>query len=70
MFEGLSLPPSATGRTWSTSVAASGAEDLGFVTDAEGFFVRRVTTAARVRLRARCLRPVHDLSGSTDLVVR
>ena len=51
-------------------VVQDDAEELGLVTDAEGFFVRRVTTAERVRLRARWLRPTHDLSTSTDLVVR
>jgi len=65
---------SASGR-WENlatrpATTASGAEELGLVTDAEGFFVRRVTTAERVRLRARWLQPMHDLSTSTDLVVR
>jgi len=65
---------SASGR-WGNlatrpATTASAAEQFGFVTDAEGFFVRRVTTPQRVRLRARWLRPTHELSTSTDLVVR
>jgi len=52
------------------ATATAGAETPELTTDAEGFFLRRATTAGQVRLRARWLRPKRTISTSTDLVVR